>query len=314
MISYIIASYQEFPRILFTVNHLILNHARLDGKHDLATDEYEIIIVTDGHVNEKLIRKVESPHWQRHNVSLHEQPKDAPYRSGGIARNRGAEEASGDVLCFIDAHVLMLKESLGTSLKLLDEDCEVVHLPVSWGGINPDRCYHYKLTLEKNMWGVLNPYQKSMEPYPIAAFANHVTFIKPEDFRETFGWPNVMTGYGPGETCFDLSCWMLGKRVFINTMGHVIHVYGPHNYPGSNWDFRRNMFMSAYTLGGQEWADKILRNSLNNHPEKNIQTEFITAHEKGTEAAEELHEWMLRNRKMSLDELLVYFKENGVAH
>lgn len=312
MISYIIASYQEYPRILFTINSLILNHARLDGKKDLSTGEYEILIVTDGKVNDRLLKKVDSPHLREHDVRLFQMNPNAEYRSGGIARNFGAKQAVGDVLCFIDAHVLMLKESVETSLQLLEEKCEVVHLPVSWGGINPDRCYHYKLTLEKNMWGVLNPYQKSLEPYSIAAFANHVTFVKAAEFRQLLGWPNVMKGYGPGETCFDLSCWMLGKRVFINTMGHVIHVYGPHQYGGTNWDFRRNMFVCANILGGLEWADKILNNAINSQPE-HLHDEFRTAYDSGVEDSGGLRKWMEEHREMDLDGLLVFFKDNDVA-
>lgn len=313
MISYIIASYREYPRILFTVENIILNHARLDGKADVATDEYEIIIVTDGPVHEELITKIHSPHWKAHHVQLLNRPNDAKFRDGGIARNEGAEIARGDTFCFIDAHVLMLKESIETSLQLLEEKCEVVHLPCSWGGINPDRCYHYTLTLEKNMWGVLNPYAKSPDPYPIAAFANHVTFIKARDFKETQGWPSVAIGYGPVETCFDLSCWMLGKRIYTNTRGHVTHVYGPHQYGGTNWDFWRNVFVCAYTLGGTEWADKILRNALNREPE-HLRDEFLTAYDEGVADAEPLHEWMDGHKEMSVEEMLNFFKDNDVAH
>ena len=310
MISFISPTYKEWPRIAFTINGIINNMAKVDGQHDTATDEYEIIVVADGGVHSEFRRLMGSNHMKAHNVKLIERPRGAVPRSAALARDIGAEEAEGETLWFIDGHILFTPASVPTTLELLDK-ANVVHLPCSWGGINPDRCYHYKLTLEKNFWGENTPYLKSKEPYEIPAFSHHVMVISRDDFWRVGGYNRNFHGYGGEEFYFDFKCWMMGLNVMMNTYGHLTHVYGVHQYTGTNWDLRRNLLLGAHVLGGDEWAQKILDWNRENEPE-NIYEEWVSASEDAKRHAEEERVWLEENRVKTLDEVLEFFRENEI--
>lgn len=309
MISFISPVYKEWPRIAFTINGIINNMARVDGHYDTATDEYEIIVVADGGVHPEFRRLVDSPHMRAHHVKLIERPTDVEFRSAALARDIGVENAVGDVLWFIDGHILFTPDSVPTTLELLNH-ANVVHLPCSWGGINPDRCYHYKLTLEKNFWGENSPYLKSSEPYEVSAFSHHVLIINKNDFEKVNGYNRRFHGYGGEEVYFDFKCWMMGLTVMVNTYGHLTHVHGPHRYGGTNWDLMRNLFLGSYVLGGEEWLEKLRVNTLKEKPQ--LDDEVESAVKSAREGGAEERVWVENNAKMSLNELLCFFKEKGI--
>ena len=310
MISFISPTYREWPRIAFTINGIINNMAKVDGHYDTATDEYEIIVVADGGVDPEFRRLMDSNHMKAHNAKLIERPLDAHPRSAALARNIGAEEAEGDVLWFIDGHILFTPDSVPTTLELLKK-ANVVHLPCSWGGINPDRCYHYNLTLEKNFWGTNTPYLKSSEPYEVSAFAHHILAISKDDFQRVGGYNPNFHGYGGEEVYFDFKCWMMGLNVMINTYGHLSHVYGVHKYGGTNWELRRNLLLGAYVLGGDEWPQKVLDWNRENEPD-NIYREWVSAAEDAKTHAEEERVWLEKNRVKTLGEVLDFFRVNDI--
>ena len=318
MISFIIPSYEEWPRLNFTVSSLILNMAKLDGWHDVATDEYEIIIVNDGEVHPDFrewidSERIDSKRIRAHNVTLIERPIGVRPRSAAIARTIGAEAARGDVLWFVDGHVLLLKESIPTTLKLLnDEVAEVVHQPSTSGGINPERYYSYKLTLEKDFWGSGHNQPVSREPYYVAAYAHNSVSIKKKDFMMVGGYNPNFDGYGGEEVYFNLKCWMMGLRTMINTHGHAIHIDGPHQYRTErrSWDLSRNLFLGAYVLGGESWLkrlkDRFLRERLAWQEETKIAVDSARIH------GEEERLWIEENAKMTLEEVLDFFSENDI--
>ena len=311
MISFIIPSYEEWPRINFTISSLILNMAKLDDCYDTNTDEYEIIVVSDGKVHRDFRKWVNSKRVKAHNVTLIERPLNIRPRSAAIARTIGANASQGDVLWLIDGHVLLLDESIPTTLKLLDDgDAEVIHQPHTSGGINHERYYSYNLTLETDFWGTSNKHFASLEPYHIAASAHHTLCMKKKDFVMVGGYNPNFDGYGGEEVYFDLKCWMMGLRVMINTYGHSIHIDGPHKYKGRSWDLSRNLFLGAYVLGGESWLkrleDRFLRERLAWQEETKIAIDSARTH------GEEERLWIEENAKMTLEELLEFFLDNDI--
>jgi len=316
MISFIIPSYEEWPRLNFTVSSIILNMAKLDGWHDTNTDEYEIIIVNDGEVHPDFRRwidseRVDSQRVRAHNVKLIERPIGIRPRSAAIARTIGAKEAQGDILWFVDGHIMLLKESIPTTLKLLDDGVgEVIHQPCTSAGINPERYYSYNLTLEKDFWGTNNNQPKSREPYHIAAFAHHSLTMRKRDFMMVGGYNPNFDSYGGEEVYFDFKCWMMGLRVMINTYGHLIHIDSPRKFKGRSWDLSRNLFLGAYVLGGEPWLERLrgrfLRERLGWQEETKIAVDSARTH------GEEERFWIEGNAKMTLEELLTFFSDSGI--
>ena len=212
----------------------------------------------------------------------------------------------------MDGHNLFLKDSIPTTLKLLDEGvAEVIHQAYGWGGINPDRCYSYKLTLEKDFWGINHKHPVSREPYYIAAFSHNNLCIRKKDFMMVGGYNPNFDGYGGEEVYFDLKCWMMGLRVMVNTRGHIIHVHGTRKYKGRSWDLSRNLFLGAYVLGGESWLkrleDRFLRERLAWKEETKIAIDSARIH------GEEERLWIEENAKMTLSELLTFFSDNNIA-
>ena len=202
--------------------------------------------------------------------------------------------------------------------------------------------FEYRLTLEKNFWAD-EGYETSKQPtpYKIAAGGHGGIIHRTSTFKEIGGYWEGFNGYGGEEIYYDLKCWLLGKNVYIDPLFVHAH-YAPteRKYQRrSSEGYFLNMLMAANIIGGKRWLDKVYSKIKNQtvypsqyeveiDPNEVIDVEnYITEVEnslisvtqvddgyleKASRLSKEHAAWMAANRKMTLDELLDYFKREGI--
>jgi hypothetical protein len=202
--------------------------------------------------------------------------------------------------------------------------------------------YEYKLTLEKNFWadeGYETPLKD--EPYKVAAAGHGGIIHRTSTYKEIGGYWDGFNGYAGEEMYYDLKCWLLDKNVYIDP--EFVHAhYAPVNRKyqrRSSEGYYLNMLMAANIIGGEQWLQKVFNKvkyqdiypsqyEVIIDPDAIINIDdFIEEYEKHTGRIGKLDEsylnqakmlsekhaaWMSANQKITLDELLEYFKKNGI--
>jgi glycosyltransferase involved in cell wall biosynthesis len=239
-------------------------------------------------------------------------------RSGpGPVRNTGAEAARGDILLFVDAHVLfspgLFKRVSSTMRNEIWDDVGALHFPIGWNGTAPEgRSTHYELTLDRNFWG--NNLAGNFRTLTEIAALGHACFaVRKDRFFEVGCYHPGQAGYG-GEECYlDLKFAMFGLRNYSDPRTYLLHCSQRQmNYVWANFDLVRNNFISAYALGGAPWLDRVYAGQLaEGYVPKN---ELDQAREDALVAAQADRDWIQNNAKLTLETVLAKFKERRVPH
>jgi hypothetical protein len=207
------------------------------------------------------------------------------------------------------------------------------------------RDYEYRLTLEKNFWaneGYETPLKD--EPYPIAAAGHGGIVLRNSTLKETGGYWEGFDGYAGEEMYVDMKYWMLGKKVWLDPKFIHAHWAAPRKYQRrSSEGYFLNMLMAANIIGGEAWLNRVYNNVKNNdilpqpvnnkvsaelssddildvgkyaeslnvssQPIKTLDASYI---DRARYTSREHAAWLARNRSMTLDELLGYFRSNGI--
>jgi glycosyltransferase involved in cell wall biosynthesis len=305
LISVIIAAKNEAVTLWFTLHAI-----RMEMERD-PVEPYEIIVVdnlsTDS--TRQFLEDGAIAPWVR---------RVETDRSGpGPVRNAGAEEAEGDILLFLDAHVLpspgLFKRVSSTMRQEIWETVGSLHFPLGWNGFAPGAfSTHYELTLERNFWGnnSAGSFQTLTE---IAAHTHACLAVRKDRFFEVCGYHPAQTNYG-GEECYlDLKFAMFGFRNYCDPRAYCLHCsQRKMNYVWSSQDLARNNFISAYALGGKPWLDKVYGAQI---AEKYVpEHELKQAREHAMFTAQVDRDWIGTNAKLTLESVLAGFKERKLPH
>lgn len=118
LISVVIPSFNSGPLLKNTIRHLLAQ--------DLPRSLYEIIVVDDGSTdnNQETIRNFLAPEAEHLNFKYLYFPRVKPRKQGdgnfraGIARNLGVKHASGELLSFLDADIIVPPNYLNNLIEL----------------------------------------------------------------------------------------------------------------------------------------------------------------------------------------------------
>lgn len=276
---------------------------------------YEIRVITNG---------TEKPHSDTRNV-LHwlNQTKYLTFSehsidplSPPVARQRATVGATGKYLFFFDNHILVKPGYFKRAIESMEKyNMDMLHSTTRFFFGEKD-CYHYTLRLEKNFWAESCFEKQRDEPYRIAC-AGHGGFIVRRDVWEEVGgynWPNFK-GYGGEEIYFDLKMWLLGKNNWVDPQLLHYHFAGNRGYPRHYTDdFFVNMLGVANIIGGEKWLYKVQKNFTKNYFKVNTGMTIFDLMVEAKSRSKEHAAWLTEKRQLTLDELLVYFKDNSIAH
>lgn len=304
MISIIIPAKNEAANLWFTIHAI-----RIEMERNPA-GSYEIVVVDNGSTDttKAFLEDPAIAQWVRR--------VETTDRSGpGPVRNAGAEAAQGDILIFADAHVLFSSGFFQrVSSTMRDEIWNRVgslHFPCSWNGFTPTEfSTHYELTLEQNFWGnnLNGGFQTLTE---IAAHGHGCVAVRKDRFFEVGGYHPAQAGYGGDETYLDLKFAMFGFRNYSDPRAYYLHCsQRRQNYVWVNQDVDRNNFISAYTLGGAAWLDKVYASqaAMGQKPEEELQAARMQA----LAAGQADRKWIEAHAKYTVDEVLAGFRARQV--
>ncbi|MBI5029352.1 MAG: glycosyltransferase family 2 protein [Chloroflexi bacterium] len=142
------------------------------------------------------------------------------------ARNFGAERATGEILVFVDAHVLFPETWIKSIQNALRNQAVGIAAPggKAWG--NPRAtCFGYrlknlKLEIDYLRWKGLTPYAVPMVPGFCQAFRKDL-------FQQIGGYDAGMINYGMEDTEICIRLWLLGYQVQIIPNILVTHLFRP---------------------------------------------------------------------------------------
>ncbi len=316
-VSFVIPMIQDYPQIIMTVN-------ALQAEMEYSNFTYEIIVVENGIIDSYTdnFKKAYRVPMSRNEIRYFFEP----VQCGPAARMKGAEEARGKIIHFMDSHTIPARNSVNIMLyEMEDLDAGVLHGATVKTHVVPPhvRGLHYKLfgnpkqNLHRSFHGTYNKARQNT-PYECMGGNLAYTMFKREELLELRGYHPKCRYYPHPEGYLPLKYLMFGRSVWaVPTAFHFHSVYrnpGSHGRP--RWvidiqddkytlqggDFHIcNSMICAYTLGGEKWLD-ILYDSWS----KEVRSSYVLngIKEYAKEQAEEEHEWVMNNMEKSLDEVL----------
>jgi len=257
------------------------------------------------------------------------------HQCGPAARMKAARMAKGKYIFFMDAHTEVGKNTVPKMISLLENDvADAVHGGTVKTHFVPAGASHY--TLFGNEGPNLNThfhgsYARPVQakPYPIVNGTLAYVAYRREEFLSLRGYnPNCMY-YPHPEGYLPLKYLMFDKRVMAYPECIHYHSNYPRNYGNKMREepFRimikgdpyaivgqdhliRNSHICAVTLGGERWL-KILTDSWLQKVASKYVVEGIA--EDARNVAQSEREWVEKNAKFTLDEVLIRARKDKVA-
>jgi len=233
------------------------------------------------------------------------------------ARQLASNHANGRILCFFDNHCLVHKDYFKrVHLDFGKYDIGLLHSTTEF---MPGEAfnYSYRLTLKRNFWAMSDSIcANSHKPFRCAAGGHGGFAVLNETWKEMGGYgpEKLFIGYAGEELTTDLRFWMRGKEVWLDPLLIHTHYVGYRGYARHySDDYYINLMVSANILGGMPWLETVAASFLQQPRRHSGMTMFdlmqVAYHRSKDFAAE-----VQGTAKMSLEELLTYFREHCIPY
>lgn len=174
------------------------------------------------------------------------------------ALNLGAAFAEGDLLIFIDGHMLFSSHWVEPMLDALSrQEVGLVTPAVSvWGD---PAAKGFGMYWTDAALGVDWLEQRSMSPYPVPLAGGCCHGFRRRFFHEIGAYDSGMTGYGWEDLEICLRTWVLGYQVVVVPQVEVAHFFRSQSPYEKNWeDNVYNLLRLVYTHFNAERINRIL--------------------------------------------------------
>jgi glycosyltransferase involved in cell wall biosynthesis len=278
--------------------------------------KYEIVLVTNGDTlqndTKNLLEYLRRS--DRLGAHIHSDSVIAPH----AARQRGVQSSTGDVVFFFDNHCLVGRDYFKRVMLDIEKyKTEFVHSTTKF--FTGDASYYeYNLRLKENFWGcsAVIP-QNEYKPYRIAAGGHGGFAITRDlwDFVGGYGPEKLLVGYGGEEFLLDLKVWLYGREVHIDPLVLHYHYAGNRGYPRHYTDeYYVNMMVCANVIGGEEWLYKVYDSFANGqHLRVMSNASMFDLMQVAEQRSRDYANEVASRRQKTLNELLTYFRHQGVA-
>jgi glycosyltransferase involved in cell wall biosynthesis len=239
-------------------------------------------------------------------------------RSGpGPVRQAGAEAARGEIFIFVDAHVLLspdfFRKVCGVLREQVWDSVGSLHVPIGWnGGYRKEFSTHYTLTLDRDFWGA-NTAGGFTALTEVAAMGHGCVAVRRDHFFACRGYSAPFSEYGGDETYLDLKFAMFGYRNYTYPGAYCLHC--SQRYQAYHWSHEtllRNNLLAACVLGGEEWAEKVVRFQATQPGVNPAQVQRL--HDEARALAAQDRDFVRLHSRRNLDEVLADFARRRVAH
>lgn len=333
-LSIIIPYCNEMPQVAFTVRGLILELENLV--------DYEIILINNatgesydqGH-GEPDHEELNGPIYfeTRIGKGLLPRVKHLNYYdklSHWNAKRVGMAEATGDIFLFVDAHILVEKNSILSQFSYYRKHYEELNgsLHLLWSYLNDgswldggeDRRLQYRLVADLPK-GIIHYTSKSYEgtggndvkPYEVPCMSTCGMMIHRGYMEQIGGWPSELGIYGGGENVINFVGAILGLKKWIWPRGTFFHHAAPRGYNWNWYDWHRNRMIATYLSGGRRlakaWAQTIAQDFKTNGRGDSRIADKIFRSVVNQEDLEAERKRIVDNEKISLDDWAWEWKE-----
>jgi glycosyltransferase involved in cell wall biosynthesis len=317
-VTFIISARNEYPQVAMTVDNLMLDCWQA-GIHD-----WEVIIADNGSTDNtsKFWKYAFKNPYAKH--ADHQLPEELQYSPRGMAnegrikfvydpvfsnvgaRHLAVQYAKYENIIFADAHISLKPGTVKYVLETLDKFGGVVHAPVAWMGASvyhphPGMQYTYKIG--EKIWGTWNYAQTVGDaPFYIPLSGHCFIAVKKKEYMDFGGYDTHQQIYGGGENYLDTLYWLLGSNVMVDPRGLVFHLSAGRGYSYNQTSLIHNMILTAYTLGGEKWSERIFLTYLDKTGTDIKMLKEMYA--KTLEEGKEKRELIASRQIMSLEDLL----------
>lgn len=205
--SIIIASRNEGHNLKQTIDHIEVTRTDIP---------YEIIVVDDGSTDH-------STHFLHDLFDNHISLISTDVLGPAAARNLAAKSARGDILVFMDAHMIPSKYWLDKIINCFEDPAIEVLAPVV-GSFNPSHPDVYGLVLDNRLqprW--ITRAVEELTPIPLAGGAGLT--IRTQTFREVEGFDGAFRIVGLEDIDLCIRLWMQGHKIFLNPEVRILHKF-----------------------------------------------------------------------------------------
>lgn len=235
------------------------------------------------------------------------------------ARNLGAQHASGEVLFFLDSHVIVAPGFFWQMLSdMRGYDADLLHSPHRFLG---KAFYGFRVDWDGLLWSKETLYapQNGALPFPIALAGHGACCVRRKAFETVDRYWKELKGFGGEETQLNLALWMCGFSCWMTPRTHHWHWlpgaerHGPEMFTSEN--FILNFLHLAYVFGGARQID-LAQKALRGKPGADgAQISALHEETMKSEALQRRCEWLGEHAKFSsLAALRAMFAARGVVH
>jgi hypothetical protein len=227
-----------------------------------------------------------------------------------------AREGAGDVLRKMFSMLWELDATMGALQTMQKTGADILHSAVRFYA-GAEIKYHYKLRLKYDFWAAYAPCPDDvLNAYQIAA-AGHGGFVVRRDAWDEiggYGPEELYAGDGGEEISFNLTAWRYGKTSWIDPRLVHYHYAGVRGYDRHFTDeYYVNMMVSAFVTGGEAWLYRLFESFMENTHVRKSRTNMYDLLEIAYRRGAKYSAVVESKSKKSLDDLLVWFKNNQVA-
>lgn len=175
------------------------------------------------------------------------------------ARNFGAKHASGDVLFFVDAHVLFPKGWSAPMLQILDKKEVAIVAPAVSDWRKPDsKGYGFKW--RNSRLDILWLKREKAWPYPIPMAAGMFQGFRTNVFNEMGCYDSGMINFGSEDAEICLRAWLLGYQVYLLPQVEISHLFrSRHPYKVCWQDIVYNMLRMVRTHFNEQRIQRCIK-------------------------------------------------------
>ena len=183
--------------------------------------------------------------------------KETETYSNHFCRNEAVRMSDSEYTVLCDSHVVFGRDFFKECMKILvnNQNMGMVHTPFCYNGVSSAirrMCFYNLSKFSINLHGTFSRYGALFNrPYPIAIAPHAAVMFRTKQWLDYGGYMDECIGHGGGEPYVTYKYWMFGSQVCVTP--HSIYSHWRHaSYKKSRGDWRRNMTMTAFALGGEE--------------------------------------------------------------